>query len=182
VLLAPTVIVQRLRGASDLTTAISTIETVVDASQDRTFGPFTVGRTRLLYLAHGDVRAGVDLGAITEGDVAIDAAAGTVEVRLPPPRILDKKVDVARSRVYDLDESLLAPAAPELQTQAERLALDRILQAACEGGILAEANRRAETTVAALLGSASPYAVRVTTQAPPPGECPAPATETPTAP
>jgi hypothetical protein len=170
VVASPTVIVQRLRGASDLTTAIVTVETVVDASQDQTFGPFTVGRTRLLYIAHGAVRAGVDLAQLGEADV--DVSADGVTVRLPAPRILDQKVDVARSRVYDVDQSLLAPAAPELQSQAERAALVQIVRAACAEGILASANRNAATAVAALLSTASTVPVHVITRPPAPGACP----------
>ncbi len=175
VLLSPTVIIERLRDASELTTAIATIETVVDASQDRTLGPFTIGRKKLLYVAHGDVRAGVDLAALTPADVTVQG--GTVTVRLPPPRILDKKVDVSRSRVFDVDTELLAPAAPDLQSQAERYALDRILLAACEGGVLAQANQRAEVVVRALLASAGPNEVRVIRQPPAADACPTAASE-----
>jgi hypothetical protein len=178
-ILTATVIIQRLRGASDLTTAVSTVETIVDASQDRTFGPFSIGRTRLLYLAHGDVRAGVDLSELGASDVRVSEATNSVHITLPRPRILDKKVDVTRSRVYDVDESLLAPAAPELQTLAERQALDKILQAACEGGILEEANQRAKLAVEALVAGASPYTVEVSTQAPLADACPAASTATP---
>jgi hypothetical protein len=170
VVAVPTVIVERLRGASDLTTAIMTVETVVDASQDRTLGPFTVGRTRLLYIAHGAVRAGVDLSQLTEGDV--DVAANAVTVRLPAPRILDQKVDVERSRVYDVGQSLLAPAAPELQTRAEQAALAQIVRAACAEDILGAANRQAATAVRTLLSATSAVQVHVVTRPPAPDACP----------
>lgn len=170
VLLSPTVIIERLRGASELTTAISTVETVVDASQDRTLGPFTIGRKKLLYVAHGDVRAGVDLAALTPDDVTV--GGDTVTIRLPPPRILDSKVDVARSRVFDVDTELLAPLAPDLQSRAERFALERIVMAACEGGVLLKANQQAEVAVRTLLESTGHAAVRVVSQPPAADACP----------
>src|SRR5262245_4006314 len=61
VIVSPKVILQHLSGASELMTSIAAVETIVDARQDRTLGPFTVGTTRLLYIANGEVRAGVDL-------------------------------------------------------------------------------------------------------------------------
>jgi hypothetical protein len=155
-------------------TSIAAVETIVDARQDRTLGPFTVGTTRLLYIANGEVRAGIDLAELGEDNVRVDPGAERVTITLPPPRILDQKVDVSRSRVYDLDESFFAPAAPDLQTQAERQALEKIVLAACEGGILSQANERAASAVEALVGAAAPYEVDVVTQPPAPGACPEP--------
>lgn len=178
------VLVQKLAGASELTTAIFTMETVIDQSQDRTLAGIVIGQTKLLYIAHGDVRAGVNLARLTPEDISV--ISDTITIRLPPPEILDKKIDVEKSYVYDMDRSLLGPVDPEMQTRAERFALDKILRGACEGGILREANQRAETAVRALLGAQvagdqstgipiGPTGlpdVRVVTRAAAPGTCP----------
>jgi len=145
------VLVQKLAGASELTTAIYTMETVIDQSQDRTLAGIVIGQTKLLYIAHGEVRAGVNLARLTPEDISV--ISDTITIRLPPPEILDKKIDVEKSYVYDMDRSLLGPVDPAMQTRAERFALDKILRGACEGGILREANQRAETAVKALLGA-----------------------------
>jgi hypothetical protein len=173
VLLTRAVVVRALSGASELTTAVYTMETVVDESQERRLGAFPLGRTQLLYIAHGQVRAGVDLDRIGEGDVSI--GPDTVTVRLPPPRVLDAKIDVNRSYTYDVRRSLLGPSAPDLQSQAERFALERILDSACAGGVLQDASARAEVVVTRLLAATSRLAVHVTTQAPADDACAAPA-------
>ncbi len=177
VLFTQAVVLRQLQGASELATALFTMETVVTESQDRTLGELVIGQTRLLYVAHGQVRAGVDLAAL---DVqSVDVGENRVTVRLPPPEILDKKIDVERSYVYDIQRSLLGPVDPDLQSRAERYALDRILRGACEGGILEEANARAELTVRMLLESAGSREVRVEAQSPTPGSCVPPSTQPP---
>jgi len=71
---------------------------------------------------------------------------------------------------------LLSFVDPDLQSRAERYALDRILRGACEGGILDEANARAELTVRTLLKSAGSREVRVEARPPEPGSCVPPLT------
>ncbi len=153
-LVSGAVLVEKLAGASDLTTAVYTMETVIDQGLDRTLAGVVIGRTKLLYVAHGEVRAGVDLARLRPDDVRV--TGDTITIRLPPPEILDKKIDVEKSYVYDLDQSLLGPVDPDMQSRAERYALDKIVRGACEEGILAEANRRAETVVRGLLGGSAP--------------------------
>jgi len=146
----PTMVVDRIRNASELTTAVFAMEAIVPAQQDRRLGRFTVGSTRMLYVAYGEVRAGVDLSALEPSDVEVNGE--TAIVRLPPPNILDRKIDVERSHVYDYTRGWLGPdVGPQLQTQAARTTLERIVSTACEQGILQDANERAELVVEKLL-------------------------------
>lgn len=164
------IIVEQLNGASELTTAKFVMETVVSQAQDRTIGPFTVGQTKLLYVAYGEARAGVNLDEITADDVTV--VSDTVTIALPPPKLLDTSIDVDRSYVYDLQRSLLGPVDPELQSRAERFARNKIEETACESDILGEANRNAEIAVRSLLRAAGFAEVNVETQPPAPDECP----------
>lgn len=151
---APTLIVQSIREASELTTAVYSLETVVPTSQDRAWGDVVVGTTKLLYIAYGEVKAGIDLSALTAADVQVDAERQQLMVQLPPPQILDRAVDVARSQVYDYDRGFLSlgpDVAPALQTLAEREALTKLGIAACEQDILGRANERAATAITELL-------------------------------
>jgi Protein of unknown function (DUF4230) len=148
-------VVQQIRNASELTTAIFTMETVVPASRDRTVGGYVIGKTTLLYIAYGEVRAGVDLSELKPEDVQVNG--DTTVLRLPPPRILDSKIDVGRSKVYDYDRGFLGlgpDAAPELQDLAQRQTLDKIVASACANGILQSASDRAQLTVSQLLTTA----------------------------
>lgn len=167
-----TVVVQQLRGASELTTAIFTMEAVVPARSDRTLGSQVIGSTNLLYIAHGEVRAGVELSQLSMDQVQIEGDR-QIRVTLPPPQILDSKLDLAKSTVYDYDRGWLGLGpdnAPALQTLAQREALSKIEAAACTENLLAEANRRAELVVSQLLSTAGFQSVIVTTQ-PPPATC-----------
>jgi hypothetical protein len=162
------VVVQQLRGASELTTAIFAMEAVVPTKSDRTLGGYVIGSTNLLYIAYGEVRAGVDLSEITATDIQLnDAGDRPVQVTLPPPRILDSKLDLNRSDVYDYDRGFLGLGpdnAPDLQEAAQKTALSKIVQAACSEGILQEANSRARLTVAQILSTAGLETVEVKTQ------------------
>ncbi|MFM7471932.1 MAG: DUF4230 domain-containing protein [Nodosilinea sp.] len=172
----PSLIVQQLRGASDLTTAIFAMEAVVPGHSDRTLAGYVIGSTKLLYIAYGEVRAGVDLSQITATNVQL-GEEGAIHLTLPPPQILDRKLDLNRSRVYDYDRGFLGlgpDQAPELQQQAQRQALATIVAAACNQGLLLEANRRAQGTVEQLLATAGFKSVTVTTVAPDQSTCATP--------
>lgn len=146
------VVIQQIRGASELTTTVFDMQTVAEATQDRVAFGIPVGTTRLLYIAQGTVRAGVDLSQIGPDDVQI--ISDTIALRLPPPVILDSKIDVNRSRVYDMDRGFLnlGPEGMGLQSAAEQQALAQIVASACSMGVLDEANRAAEVALTKLLG------------------------------
>ena len=170
------VVVRQIRGASELTTAVFAMEAVVPTSSNRTLVGYVIGKTNLLYLAYGEVRAGVDLSELSESQVQTTDDGG-IQVLLPSPRILDAKIDVSHSKVYDYDRGFLGlgpDTAPELQDLAQEEALRKITSAACEEGILNEANQRAELVVKQLLSTAGYEDVSVETQPPAPGTCPQP--------
>lgn len=161
-----TVVVQQLRGASELTTAIFAMEAIVPAQSDRTLAGYVIGSTNLLYIAYGEVRAGVDLSQMTVDNVELEGESA-IRVTLPPPQILDSKLDVSKSTVYDYDRGWLGLGpdnAPQLQALAQQEALQKIEAAACTTGLLNEANRRAEVTVGQLLSTAGFESVTVDTQ------------------
>ncbi|MFB8792344.1 MAG: DUF4230 domain-containing protein [Potamolinea sp.] len=165
-------VVSQVRGASELTTAIFTMEAVVPTRQDRTLGGYTLGSTTLLYLAYGEVRAGVDLKSLTPANVQI--VNEKIQLQLPPPRILDSKIDVTRSSVYHYDRGFLGlgpDSAPQLQTLAQQETLKKIVTTACNKGVLQQANDRAQLVVEKLLNTAGYKQVEVKVQSPPPGSC-----------
>ena len=167
------VVVRQIREASELTTAVFAMEAVVPASHDRTLVGYVIGKTNLLYLAYGEVRAGVDLSELADDNV--EASEESIRVLLPPPRILDAKIDVARSNVYEYDRGFLGlgpDTAPELQDLAQEEALRKIVSSACAEGILKDANQRAELVVKQLLSTAGYKDIAVETQSFTPGSCP----------
>lgn len=177
------IVVQQVQGMSELTTAKFTMQAVVPTSRDRTFAGYTVGSTTLLYIAHGEVRAGIDLSQITRDNVQL-SDGNSLTVQLPPPKIVDSKIDVNRSQVYDYDRGFLGlgpDAAPELQQLAQQQTLQQVVSSACNEGILEEANTRAEVAIRQLLTTAGYNTVTVLTQTPPPGSCTAASSTAPPA-
>lgn len=174
------VMLTKIRSASELTTTVFGMEAIVPASRDRVFGDWTLGSTKLLYIAYAEVRAGIDLSTLTAADTTL--TGNRLEIRLPPPRILDRKIDVERSQVYDYDRGFLSlgpDVAPELMTLAQRQALEKVTQAACDRQILATANERARVAIAQLIQQPA-ITLQVITQDP--QECQAPANSAPTSP
>ncbi|MBF2021603.1 MAG: DUF4230 domain-containing protein [Hydrococcus sp. C42_A2020_068] len=165
-------IVDRIRGASELTTAILAIETVVPTAQERKLGNFVLGTTKLLYIARGEVKAGIDLSNLTAENVKV--SNDTIQIRLPPPKILDNQIDINRSGVYYYDRGFLSlgpDVAPQLQTMAQRETLEKFVATACSEGLLEEANERAKLAIAQLLTTAGYEKVEVNATTPSPETC-----------
>jgi hypothetical protein len=97
-----------------------------------------------------------------------------MQIQLPPPQLLDRKIDVSRSNVYDYNRGTfgLGPdVAPELQALAQQQALTKIVEAACTDGVLEKANDRAKLVVTQLITTAGYQNVTVVTQPPQAGNC-----------
>jgi len=165
-------VLQQVREASELTTAAFTMQAVVPTEQDATLGGFVVGKTKLLYIAHGEVKAGVDLSQITARNVQVSADA--IQIQLPPAQVLDKKIDVNRSQVYDYNRGMLGlgpDVGTDLQSLAQQEALKKITAAACEEGLLQKASDRARFVVTQLLTTAGYKSVTVNAQPTPVEAC-----------
>ena len=162
-----TLVVERLQNLQELTTTVQTMEKIVPTSADRKLGNLPIATTRLLYIAKGEIRAGIDLGELTDKDIKIDRQS--IEVDLPTAKILDTKIDVDNSRVYDYDRGFLnlgPDVAPQLQTLAQRNTLQEIISAACERDILNDANLKAKDSVSQLLTNFGYSQVKVNTTQP----------------
>ncbi|MEM9945254.1 MAG: DUF4230 domain-containing protein [Cyanobacteria bacterium P01_D01_bin.36] len=149
-----TVVVEQVREVSELTTAVFTMEAVVPTQSDRKLGEVTIGKTNLLYVAHGEVRAGVDLEELTTADVTPSETGTQIKLTLPEPKLLGTDIDVDRSDVYEYSRGFLnlgPDRGTQLQSLAQREAKEKIRQAACEQGILDQANDRAAFVVTQLL-------------------------------
>jgi hypothetical protein len=160
-------IVERIRNIQELSTAVQTIETIVPASAERKLGNLSLATTRLLYIARGEVRAGVDLSQLTNSDIKV--TQNSIVINLPPAKILDSKIDVNNSRVYDYNRGFLnlgPDIAPQLQTLAQRKTLVKIVNTACQENILEEANIKAKEAIAHLLTNTGYQKIQVNTTMP----------------
>lgn len=151
----PHVLIQQIQGLSELTTTVFVMDAIAPTFSQRKLGEWVIGETSLLYLARGEVKAGLDLSKITPDDVNVDE--DTITIELPPPEILDSKIDVTKSQVYDYDRGFLnlgPDNAPELQSEAQKQTLAKIKQTACDENILAQANERAIAVISQLMKTA----------------------------
>jgi hypothetical protein len=80
------VIVRQIQEVSELTTAMFEMDAVVPVSEKG-----FLAESKVLYIAHGNVRVGVDLSEFQADDVQVEA--DKITVTLPPLKVLDSKLD-----------------------------------------------------------------------------------------
>ena len=131
-----TTVVEQVQTLSDLVTVKYVLEKVVILEDVKWYG-----ENRVLLLAHGIVKAGIDLKRITAGDVVISGKR--ICLRLPPPQIMDAYLDDPKCQVIDHATGLLRAFDKDLEQTARQNAVDDIRRAARTDGILDEADKRA---------------------------------------
>jgi len=147
----PVTVVREVRSLARLETIQYSLEKVITAETGQ--GPFGfLFGDRLLFVAHGVVIAGVDLGRMSPDDVEFDDL-GRVILRLPPAEIFITALDNEKSYVYDRDTGLLRHGDVELESAARRAAEMSLRQAALDDGILEQAQTNAEAYLYRLLRS-----------------------------
>jgi hypothetical protein len=142
-------ILHQIQGLQELVSVNYTVQKVVGLEEKK----HPVGAERILLFVQAQVLAGVDLGEIARGDVQV-LSPRCVRLRLPPPRILQTVIDDKQTKVWDRSITWWTPWVPydkDLERQARLAALDKIDQAAIEGGILDQARHNAETAIRELL-------------------------------
>jgi len=160
----PSVVVA-VRDLARLESAEYHIERVIDL-RDRQSRLFGLIRTQdaILFVAVGQVTAGVDLTELAEGDVTVDREAGSAVIVLPPARVLSTRLDNERSWVYARSTDVLAQRKEDLETRARQEAERTLEQSAVDGGILERARTNAERTIATFVRSLGYTSVSVTSR------------------
>jgi hypothetical protein len=130
-------VVEQVQTLSDLVTVKYVLEKVVILEDAKWYG-----ENRVLLLAHGIVKAGIDLKKISADDVAISDKK--ISIKLPPPQITDAYLDDKNSQVIDHSTGLLRAFDKDLEQAARQNAVDDVRRAARADGILDEADKRAK--------------------------------------
>lgn len=138
---SPATIVKEVQSLARLETVVYTVEKVITAETGQGALAFLLG-DKLLFVAHGKVIAGVDLGKVRETDVTVTADDRVILV-LPPPEVFVATLDNEKSYVYDRRTGLFG-LNPDLETAARQAAEREILNAALADGILETAERNAQ--------------------------------------
>jgi hypothetical protein len=137
----PVSIIHDVRTLARLETIQYSIEKVVTADSGRQDLAVLFG-DRLIFVAHGNVIAGIDLADLTQEDLWLNN--GTLYVRMPAPQVFIATIDNDKSYVYDRDTGLFTKGNIDLETLARQAAEDEIEKAAMEDGILDLAQTNAE--------------------------------------
>ncbi|MBM3144859.1 MAG: DUF4230 domain-containing protein [Chloroflexi bacterium] len=146
----PVTIIHEMRAIARLETIQYSVEKVVTADRGQGQLEFFFG-DELIFVAHGVVIAGVDLGEMGEDDLWLDS--GILYVNLPPAEIFIATLDNDKSYVYDRDTGLFTKGDIHLETAARQAAEDEIEKAALEDGILDFAQTNAEVYLIRLLNT-----------------------------
>jgi hypothetical protein len=148
-------ILMQVQALSELVTIKYVIEKVevYEQPSENVVGQMIGSQNRVLLLAHGIVKAGIDLQNLQAEDLEIQGKQ--ISIKLPPARITDAYLDDKETKVIDRSTGLLAPSDKDLEQATRRNALDAIRRSARNSGILSEADARAKaqlTSLFSLLG------------------------------
>lgn len=99
------------------------------------------GESRVLLVAHGIVKAGVDLSKLKPGD--LEPKDRKIVVRMPPAAITDAYLDEQKTQVIEHTTGILRLFDKDLQQNARIKGLDEIRRAARHSGIVEDAQERA---------------------------------------
>jgi hypothetical protein len=142
------VLLQQVQTLSELVTVKYVVEKV-EVWQDPPSGlltQFVAGDNRILLLARGTVKAGVDFGQLKPADLKVDGK--TLWINLPAARITDSYLDDKETKVIERTTGFLRSFDKDLEQNVRRTAVEDMRQAASRGGILRDANDRARTQLA----------------------------------
>ena len=106
-------VVEQVQTLSDLVTVKYVLEKVVILEDVKWYG-----ENRVLLLAHGIVKAGIDLKRIKPDDVTISGKI--ISLRLPPPQITDAYLDDKNSQVIDRTTGFLRAFDKDLEQTARQ--------------------------------------------------------------
>jgi hypothetical protein len=137
----PITVIQQVRSLARLETIQYSVEKVITAEIGQGAFGFLFG-DKMLFVAHGEVIAGVDLAKMQPADLV--AKNGVLYVHLPDAEVFIASLDNEKSYVYNRDTGVFTRGDVNLETTARRAAEQEILKAAVEDGILPQAKQNAQ--------------------------------------
>src|SRR3954470_2976582 len=130
-------VIQQVQTLAELVTVKYVIEKIVIAEDAKWYG-----ESRVLLLAHGVVKAGIDLRDIKPGDIQIEGKKMTI--KLPAEKITDAYLDEKKTQVIERSTGIIRQFDKDLEQNARRNAIADIRSAARANGIGKDARERAE--------------------------------------
>jgi hypothetical protein len=143
-LLSTATVVKRVQTLSQFTTVRYTLEKVVVFEDAKWYGD-----SRVLLVAHGVVKAGLDLDQIGPNDIQIDGKK--IHIALPRPRVTDVYLDDHRTQIVERSTGLLRVFDKDLEQTARAAAVEELRLGALQNGILKDAAERGQAQLTILL-------------------------------
>ena len=144
----PVTILREVRSLARLETVQYSMEKVITTEVGQGALGFLFG-DRLLFVAHGEVIAGIDLEQLGADQMWVEN--GVLMVRLPEAEIFVATLDNQLSYVYDRETGILKRGDVTLESLARKAAEEEIEKAAVADGILDTAQKNAESYLYRLL-------------------------------
>ena len=144
----PVTILREVRSLARLETVQYSMEKVITTEVGQGALGFLFG-DRLLFVAHGEVIAGIDLEKLGADQMWVEN--GVLMVRLPEAEIFVATLDNQLSYVYDRETGILKRGDVTLESLARKAAEEEIEKAAVADGILDTAQKNAESYLYRLL-------------------------------
>ena len=134
----------KVQTLSQFVTVKYSLEKVVDFEDAKWYGD-----SRVLLVAHGVVKAGMDLNQIGPGDVEVSGKK--ISLTLPRPRITDVYLDEHKTEILDHSTGAFRLFDKDLEQSARQRAVDELRIAASENGILKDASDMGQSQLKILL-------------------------------
>ncbi len=138
-------VIKQIQGLSELVTVKYVMEKVVvlDVPPESLLAQMFAGQSRLILLAHGITKAGIDFQQLGTNDLRIDDKK--IFCKMPAAKITDSYLDDTKTQVLERTTGLFRPFDRNLEQNARRQAVDDLKRSARYNGILKEADERART-------------------------------------
>jgi len=138
------VLLEQVQTLSELVTVKYVVEKV-EIWDDPPSGwrQFVAGDNRILLLARGVVKAGVDFKQLKPSDLKVNGK--TLWINLPPARITDAYLDDKETKVIERSTGFLRSFDKDLEQNVRLTAVNDMRTASLRGGIVNDANERART-------------------------------------
>ena len=152
------VVLKSIQDLERFQAATGHFEVVVDVEKDTQYVPAVIRGERVLFVAVGDVDAGVDFSGLDDDAVDVGGGGKRVTIELPHAEFFRARIDPARSYVYDRDRGLIDRVAslfqdnPTSERELYRLSEQKLVASARSGsGLLERAERNTRAMLEGLL-------------------------------
>lgn len=148
-----------LQDLADYRAATGTFQVIVDTEEQVQNLPLAIAGERTLFVATGEVEAGVDFSDLGPDAIDVDEARQRVTLRLPRAELTDASIDPDSSYVFSRERGLLDRVAgifednPSSERDLYQAAESKLETAAVDSGLEDLAERNTEAMLRSLLTS-----------------------------